>query len=110
MCPLNGSMSSHAHCPFGLLLSSHDRRFSWFCSPLVEVNGLYDIAREEQFDDPVHRDPHFALQAGELGEVDSTPQEPGEEAREAESLNLRTGSVVADDAERAQRVKMEWLE
>src|SRR5215471_8428545 len=75
---------------------------------LAEVDGLDDVAREEQLDHPVAQHTHFALQSGELGEVDAAPHEPGQQTGETHrpgsgkrNRELGARRLMPDDAERS---------
>ena len=69
---------------------------------------MHDVAREEQFDRPVSHYAHLAFESGELAEIKRTPKKPGEKAAEFVTLYFRARGVVADDAERAERIKKKW--
>src|ERR1043165_3130444 len=63
---------------------------------------LREIGREEQADEPIHGDAHFAVQPGHLHQVDGAPEEPGDDAGNLEAEVLRHGRSVAERAERAE--------
>jgi hypothetical protein len=51
---------------------------------LFQVYGLHDVSREEQLNSPIHEHSYFALQPGQLGQIDPTPHQPGEKPRETD--------------------------
>ena len=84
---------------------------------LVEVDGLHDVAREKYFDHPVHENTHFAFQAGQFGQVNGTPHEPGKKPGESDRVLSRqwdrkfgTRGVVTYNTQPSQGIEMEGLE
>jgi len=67
------------------------------------------VSREEQVERPVERDADLPAQSGHLVEVDRAPEEPGEDAGDAEAEDLRDGRAVAERAHLAERVEREGL-
>src|SRR4029077_798803 len=81
-----------------------------FFAGRTEVDRLNDVAREEQFNRPVAHPAHLAFESRELAEIKGAPEKPREKAAEFVTLYFRARGVVADDAERAERIKMEWFQ
>src|SRR5260370_16078547 len=46
---------------------------------LLQIDCLNDVAREKEFDCPVHEHPNFSLQAWQFREIDSPPYKPSEQ-------------------------------
>ena len=59
----------HLHFPH----KDHDTDHGCSVAPmsLVDLDRLHGIAGEEQLDDPVDQHAHFALQSGQLGQIDA---------------------------------------
>ncbi len=70
---------------------------------------LVDVAGEEEVEGPVDHDPDFAVEAGEFGEVDGAPHEPGDEAGEFEAFDVGDGDAVSDGGEFAEAGEGEGL-
>src|SRR6266851_5367655 len=83
------------------------RQSNSFPSAQTHVDGLSDIARKRQLDEPIRDDTHLALQARQLAQVDATPQQPGEESRKAQALDLGARRVMTHDTQRSECIEME---
>ena len=84
---------------------------------LVEVDGLHNVAREKYLDHPVHEDAHFTFQAGQFGQVNGTPHEPGKKPGESDRVlsrqwDCKFGScgVVTYNPQLSPGIEMEGLE
>jgi len=77
---------------------------------IIELNRLDKVAGKEHFDDPITQDAEFALCSWELAEIDPTPQDPGQEAREAHPFDFSARCLISNDAQEPKRVKMKGLE
>ncbi len=76
----------------------------------AQIDGLDDVAGEEQLDRPVGHHPHITIQSRWFLQVNRAPQQPGEEAGEPQTLDLGAGGVVANDALRAECSEVERSE
>jgi hypothetical protein len=68
---------------------------------------LRNVSAERKVQRPSQRHAQLLLEGRELGEVDRPPQPPGEEAREAQSKNVRHSGVMPDRSELAQSPEAE---
>jgi len=89
---------------------------SWFIARILfQIDGLNDVARKEKLHRPIHQDANFAFQSRQFCKIDSSPHGPCQQAGKAHGLGASKGngqfgasSLVADDAEGAKRIEMEW--
>ena len=89
---------------------------SYFDLSFGQFDGLDDVAREEQLDQPIAQHSNLALQAGQFSQINATPQQPGKQSAEAYGLPAREGNrqfgasrVMPDHAQRAQRIEVKWF-
>jgi hypothetical protein len=84
---------------------------------LGQIDGLDDIPREEQLDQPITQYPDLTLQAGQFSQINAAPQQPCKKSAEAYGLpsregdcHFRTSRVMPHHAQRAQRIEVKWLD
>lgn len=69
-----------------------------------------DVARKEEVEGPVEEDAEPAVEAGELHEVDRTPEPPGKEAMELEAEDVGYGGTVADGSQLTETLEAKGFE
>src|SRR5215472_4832684 len=84
---------------------------------LFQIDRLHDVAREEKLYRPIHQHANLALETRQLGQIDSPPHEPGQQAGEAHTPAARQGQgqlcagrLVSDYAQRTKRIEMKLLQ
>src|SRR6266481_1905492 len=76
----------------------------------MELDRLYNVAREEQLDCPIAYHSHLAFETWKLAQVDGAPEKPSQEAAELVTFDFRASGVMTNHAECAERVEMKWFQ
>src|SRR5215470_17260082 len=84
---------------------------------LFQIDRLNYIAREKELGRPIHQHADFALDAGQLAQIDSAPHGPREEPRKTHGFaphkghgQFRASCLMPHDAERAEGIEVESFE
>src|SRR6516164_29057 len=83
-------------------------------SLLLQIDRLHNVAREKEFNRPVHQYADLALQSWKLGKINPPPHKPGQQPGKAyrsaacqRQRQLCAGCLMSHDAKCTQRIKME---
>src|SRR5262245_53389703 len=76
-------------------------------SLLLRYVHLHDVRLEENIPGPVYDHVELAADGGNLHQVHSSPEEPGDQAREFKSIDFSHPVVVADSSQKSLGAKVE---
>src|SRR5689334_19300552 len=71
---------------------------------------LHDVRRHHAVDEPVEADPKFWLKTGQEREIEATPEQPGQRARQLDTVDVGDRLAHAERSERTLRGIGEGLE